>query len=135
MVEPPIEIVSRSPGGGQRRSTITGPTQLARLGVSLRTLSEDLVVAVEDDAGRSRVRRLHERAVQQVEAAVSGALGDELAALGVLELPEDASPGELRLANAQLLGWLKGLFQQLDEALSPQEGAGEGTGVGAPEGA
>jgi hypothetical protein len=122
MTDVSIQIVSRTADGGERHSTITGPDGLARLGVQLRRQSEELAAVLADPGARARLHRTHVRAVQQVERAVSGALAAELDALGVLEVPDPESASGLRLAHAQLLGWLQGLFQQLNEAAGADDG-------------
>lgn len=103
---------------------VSEPGKLMRIGVMLRELQEEVRRAEVDDAGRERLRTVHERAVEGLRSVVSGELRDELDELS-LPLPTDHVPSEseIRLAQAQLIGWLEGLFQGIQAAIVSQQQA------------
>lgn len=105
-------------------SVVSEPGKLMRIGVMLRELQEEVRRADIDDAGRERLRVVHERAVEGLRSVVSGELRDELDELSP-PLPTDHAPSEseIRLAQAQLIGWLEGLFQGIQAAIVSQQHA------------
>jgi proteasome activator-like protein len=86
-----------------------------------------------DDAGRHRLSEIHKRAVDMVKESVSPALGNELA---IYDLPFDGDPSEteIRIAHAQLIGWLNGLLMGVQAATIQrlQERQLGAPGAGAP---
>jgi len=75
-----------------------------------------------DDASRSRLREIHESSIRELEQGLAPELRDELERLS-LPFSEDATPSdaELRIAQAQLVGWLEGLFHGIQTALFAQQ--------------
>src|SRR6476659_6260839 len=82
-------------------------------------LLEDVRQSKPDEAGRKRLREVYERALTALKEGVSKELQDELETL-TLPLDNTPSESEVRLAQAQLLGWLEGLFQGIQAALWTQ---------------
>ncbi|HYB70242.1 MAG TPA: proteasome activator [Candidatus Bathyarchaeia archaeon] len=95
------------------------PAKLIRIASMIRELLQDVRQSTPDEAGRKRLREVYERALAALKEGVSKDLQDEL---DTLTLPLDATPSEseIRLAQAQLVGWLEGLFQGIQAALWTQ---------------
>ena len=117
-----VEVVRPGQGDGEQGQTaITEPAKLMRIAVMLRELQEEVRRADVDAAGRERLRVVHERAIEQLRSVLSEDLQDEL---GELTLPfEEGTPtdSEIRVAQAQLVGWLEGLFQGIQAAIFNQQ--------------
>lgn len=95
---------------GATRAELVAPAKAVRL---LGTLSDGLSELHEvtlDDAARGRVIAAHRAALIEVASAVSDPLIDELLALRFHPLDGDATPDEIRVAHAQLAGWVNGLI-------------------------
>jgi hypothetical protein len=116
-----VEVVD--PGDEQESGepAITEPGKLMRIALMLRELQEEVRRSDIDSAARDRLRVVHERALEQLRSVLSDDLQDELTEL---TLPfEDGTPtdSEIRVAQAQLIGWLEGLFQGIQTALFNQQ--------------
>jgi hypothetical protein len=100
---------------------VTRPTKLIRIATMVRTMLEEVRRAPLDDAGRRRLREIHEKSVAELEGVLSPELQHELNEV-VLPFNSDApSESELRLAQAQLVGWLEGLFHGIQATLFTQQ--------------
>lgn len=95
------------------------PAKLIRIAAMIRELLQDVRQSTPDEAGRKRLRDVYGRAVAALKEGVSKELQDELETL-VLPLGDSPSESEIRLAQAQLVGWLEGLFQGIQAALWTQ---------------
>jgi hypothetical protein len=105
---------------------VTRPTKLIRIASMVRQMLEEVRRAPLDDAGRRRMREIHERSVHELETVLSPELQQELADV-VLPFSSDApSESELRLAQAQLVGWLEGLFHGIQATLFTQQAMAQG---------
>lgn len=101
--------------------SVEQPGKLLRIAVMIREMLEEVRRAPLDVDARGHLADIHRRAVQELTAALPGALAEEL---GRLTLPLDGdvpSEAELRIAQAQLLGWLEGLFQGIQAAIASQQ--------------
>lgn len=106
-------------GEGEPHSTVQEPGKLMRIAVMLREMQEEVRRADVDAAGLERLRVVYGRAVDQLSDALSGELRDELTQLN---LPlDEASGSEIFIAQAQLIGWLEGLFQGIQAAIFSQQ--------------
>ena len=138
----PDEITSGSdlvPGSGQStaehgersgdgapevaRESVTEPAKVMRIGSMVKMLLEEVRSAPLDEASRERLAEIYERSVTELSMALSPDLQEELHALA---LPFDSdgtvpSEGELRVAKAQLVGWLEGLFHGIQATLMAQQ--------------
>lgn len=100
---------------------VTKPTKLIRIASMVRTMLDEVRRAPLDDAGRRRLREIHEKSVHELESVLSDDLKKELEEV-VLPFTSDApSESELRLAQAQLVGWLEGLFHGIQATLFTQQ--------------
>ena len=121
-----IEIVGedaseRSPDAADARSEIAEPAKLMRIALMLRELQEEVRRAEMDAAGRDRLRVVHERAMTQLRSVLSGELQDELLELSLPFDEGTPTESEIRVAQAQLIGWLEGLFQGIQAAIFNQQ--------------
>ncbi|MGI5212683.1 bacterial proteasome activator family protein [Plantactinospora sp. CA-290183] len=101
---------------------IEQPAKVMRIGSMIKQLLEEVKSAPLDDASRTRLREIHQRSIVELEDGLAPELRDELERLS-LPFSEDAAPseGELRIAHAQLVGWLEGLFHGIQAALVAQQ--------------
>ncbi len=98
------------------------PAKVMRIGTMIKQLLEEVRAAPLDDASRNRLREIHQTSIQELEQALAPELQDELERL-VSPFTEDSTPSdaELRIAQAQLVGWLEGLFHGIQTALFAQQ--------------
>lgn len=98
---------------------VSQPAKLLRIAAMVRELLEDVRKSAPDEAGRKRLRSIYERALTTLKEGLSEELQKELE---TLTLPLDGTPSEseIRLAQAQLVGWLEGLFHGIQAALWAQ---------------
>ena len=100
---------------------VSEPAKVMRVGSMVRQLLEEVRRAPLDEAGRTRLRDIHEMAVHELAESLSPDLREEL---GRFTLPFDdeaPSEAELRVAQAQLVGWLEGLFHGIQATLFAQQ--------------
>lgn len=125
-----VEIISGltssgSDDEGDQRSVVDlveQPAKVMRIGTMIKQLLEEVRVAPLDDASRSRLREIHQTSVRELEDGLAPELRDELERL-TLPFSENSVPSdaELRIAQAQLVGWLEGLFHGIQTALFAQQ--------------
>jgi hypothetical protein len=98
------------------------PAKVMRIGTMIKQLLEEVRAAPLDDASRNRLREIHATSVRELEDGLAPELREELDRLA-LPFTEDAVPSdaELRVAQAQLVGWLEGLFHGIQTALFAQQ--------------
>lgn len=101
---------------------IEQPAKVMRIGTMIKQLLEEVRAAPLDDASRNRLREVHAASIAELEDGLAPELREELDRL-TLPLREDAPPSdaELRIAQAQLVGWLEGLFHGIQTALFAQQ--------------
>ncbi len=105
---------------------ITSPTKLIRIASMVRTLLDEVRRAPLDDAGRFRLREIHQRSLDELESVLSPDLTKELSEVVLPFTSDTPSESELRLAQAQLVGWLEGLFHGIQATLFTQQAAAQG---------
>ena len=98
------------------------PANVMRIGSMIRQLLEEVRNAPLDEAARARLRDIHARSLAELEDGLAPELVDELERLS-LPFTDEAVPSEaeLRIAQAQLVGWLEGLFHGIQTALFAQQ--------------
>jgi len=98
------------------------PAKVMRIGTMIKQLLEEVRAAPLDDATRNRLREIHATSIRELEEGLAPELRDELDRL-TLPFTEGAVPSdaELRIAQAQLVGWLEGLFHGIQTALFAQQ--------------
>ncbi len=109
---------------GERALTdlVEQPAKVMRIGSMIRQLLEEVKAAPLDDASRQRLRDIHQASIKELEEGLAPELVEELERLS-LPFMEDATPSdaELRIAQAQLVGWLEGLFHGIQTAIYAQQ--------------
>ena len=105
-----------------QNETVTEPAKVMRIGSMVKQLLEEVRQSPLDEASRERLAEIYERSIVEVSEALSPDLREEL---HMLALPfKDGvvpSEGELRVAKAQLVGWLEGLFHGIQATLFAQQ--------------
>ncbi|HET7237188.1 MAG TPA: proteasome activator [Actinomycetota bacterium] len=119
--EPPAAAGTSEPEN-DRQESITQPAKLLRIASMVRELLEETRQASLDEPGRIRLRQIYERSVDELSEVLSDDLRAELQTLAppMQGVPTDA---EIRVAQAQLVGWLEGLFHGIQAALFAQQAA------------
>jgi hypothetical protein len=105
---------------------ISSPTKLIRIASMVRTMLDEVRRAPLDDAGRRRLREIHERSLEELESVLSPDLQQELTEVVLPLTSDDPTESELRLAQAQVVGWLEGLFHGIQATLFTQQAAAQG---------
>ncbi len=97
------------------------PAKVMRIGGMIRQLLEEVKSAPLDDASRARLREIHEQSIAELEDGLAPELVGELQRLSLPFDAESPTDAELRIAQAQLVGWLEGLFHGIQAALYAQQ--------------
>ncbi|MFF4256290.1 bacterial proteasome activator family protein [Streptomyces sp. NPDC001663] len=98
------------------------PAKVMRIGSMIKQLLEEVRVAPLDEASRVRLKEIHRSSVKELEDGLAPELVEELERLS-LPFTDDGTPSdaELRIAQAQLVGWLEGLFHGIQTTLFAQQ--------------
>ncbi len=109
---------------GERHVTelVEQPAKVMRIGSMIRQLLDEVKAAPLDEASRQRLKEIHAASIKELESGLAPELVEELERLS-LPFTEDGTPseGELRIAQAQLVGWLEGLFHGIQTAIYAQQ--------------
>ncbi|MCE9516763.1 MAG: bacterial proteasome activator family protein [Mycobacterium sp.] len=123
-VIPGPEAGETAEGDDERSITdlVEQPAKVMRIGTMIKQLLEEVKAAPLDDASRARLREIHATSIRELEDGLAPELREELQRLA-LPFSEDTVPSdaELRVAQAQLVGWLEGLFHGIQTALFAQQ--------------
>jgi hypothetical protein len=117
------EIVSEDSGSRTERPTpdVSEPSKLIRIASMTRAMLEEVRDTPLDDAGKSRLVAIYEGSLEELKEVLSDDLVEELDSV-FLPITEPApSEGELRIVQAQLVGWLEGLFHGIQASLITQQ--------------
>ena len=139
------EVVEAPVVEGEEESgeAVSQPAKVMRIGAMIRQLLEEVRQAPLDEASRSRLKEIYETSVRELAEGLSPDLRDELARLALPFDQDSPSDAELRIAQAQLVGWLEGLFhgiqatlfaQQMQARQQLEEMSRRGLPAGAPDG-
>jgi hypothetical protein len=124
---PEIIMVPRRPLGEQaparpeETETVSSPAKVMRIGSMVRQLLEEVRQAPLDEAGRTRLREILDISVRELAGSLSPDLAAELDRVTLPLDKETPSEAELRVAQAQLVGWLEGLFHGIQATLFAQQ--------------
>lgn len=101
---------------------IEQPGKVMRIGSMIKQLLEEVRAAPLDEASRARLKEIHAKSITELEDGLAPELRAELERLS-LPFTDDVTPTEpeLRIAQAQLVGWLEGLFHGIQAALVAQQ--------------
>lgn len=102
-------------------SSIEEPGKVMRIGTMSRQLLDEVRRAPLDEAGRARLREIYEKAVDELADVLSEDLRAELASFVLPFTADTPTEAELRVAQAQLVGWLEGLFHGIQATLFAQQ--------------
>jgi Protein of unknown function (DUF2587) len=118
--------MSEPTGEGGETETISSPGKVMRIGSMIKQLLEEVRHAPLDERSRVRLREVYQQSVKELASSLSPDLREELE---LLALPfadtEVPSESELRIAQAQLVGWLEGLFHGIQATLFAQQMAAQ----------
>ncbi|HSA51732.1 MAG TPA: bacterial proteasome activator family protein [Yinghuangia sp.] len=126
IVGPDGMAVSGAEGGENGELAVTDmveqPAKVMRIGSMIKQLLEEVRAAPLDEASRVRLADIHKGSIKELEKGLAPELVEELERL-TLPFNEDNVPteAELRIAQAQLVGWLEGLFHGIQTALFAQQ--------------
>jgi hypothetical protein len=108
---------------GERHITdlVEQPAKVMRIGSMIRQLLEEVKSAPLDEASRQRLKEIHQSSIKELEAGLAPELIEELERLSLPFTEQTPSEAELRIAQAQLVGWLEGLFHGIQTAIYAQQ--------------
>jgi hypothetical protein len=124
--EPDVVVAARDrtdagDDGDEITSMVEQPAKVMRIGTMIKQLLEEVRAAPLDEAGRQRLREIHDLSIHELEEGLSAELRDELERFSLPFESDTPSEAELRIAQAQLVGWLEGLFHGIQTALVAQQ--------------
>lgn len=119
---PPREAAETDEEPKSVTDLVEEPAKVMRIGNMIRQLLAEVKSAPLDDASRQRLRAIHYTSIIELKKGLAPELADELERL-TLPFSDNATPSdaELRIAQAQLVGWLEGLFHGIQTALFAQQ--------------
>ncbi|RBQ21266.1 DUF2587 domain-containing protein [Spongiactinospora rosea] len=126
VVDPQGVPVKDENGDSEERSVtelVEQPAKVMRIGSMIRQLLEEVRAAPLDEASRKRLKEIHQSSIKELEDGLAPELVDELERLSLPFTNDDQPPSdaELRVAHAQLVGWLEGLFHGIQTTLFAQQ--------------
>ena len=127
-IEPPGSPDSVAPDSGAPSEPPPGtglPTKLIRIASMTRAMLEEVRHAPLDDQGKARLAAVHSRSLDELREMLPADLLDEFNEIMVPLHHEKPSEPELRIAQAQLIGWLEGLFHGIQASLFSQQMAAQ----------
>jgi Protein of unknown function (DUF2587) len=121
-VDPRLMAASQEDDDRSLTDLVEQPAKVMRIGTMIKQLLEEVRAAPLDEASRNRLREIHATSIRELEEGLAPELREELDRL-TLPFTEGAVPSdaELRIAQAQLVGWLEGLFHGIQTALFAQQ--------------
>jgi hypothetical protein len=122
---PELVVVPNATDGSQpdpaKVESVAEPAKVMRIGSMVKELLEEVRRAPLDEAGRARLREIHEKSIHELAEGLSPDLQEELARFSLPFDEQAPTEAELRIAQAQLVGWLEGLFHGIQAALFAQQ--------------
>jgi hypothetical protein len=103
------------------REAIQQPAKVMRIGTMVKQLLDEVRQAPMDEAGRARLREIYEQSIRELSGGLSEDLSQELDRMALPFDDKVPSEAELRVAQAQLVGWLEGLFHGIQATLVAQQ--------------
>ena len=119
---PPDETRERSTNPAD---LVEQPAKVMRIGSMVKQLLDEVRSAPLDEKGRARLAEIHQRSITELEDGLAPELVEELERITLPFSDESPSDAELRIAQAQLVGWLEGLFHGIQTALVAQQMAAQ----------
>jgi hypothetical protein len=121
VVDPAVPGPGNEIAEAEPSEQVTRPTKLIRIASMVRALLEEARRAPLDDIGRRSLKEIHERSIHELEEILSPDLRKELGEVRLSFSSDTPSESELRIAQAQLVGWLEGLFHGIQATLFTQQ--------------
>jgi hypothetical protein len=122
-IDPSAEqSVPEESGGEERSGSYVSAPKLMRIASMTRAMLDEVRQSELDEAGRRRILETHQASLEEMRDVLSDDLREELADM-FMPLEGDASESELRIVQAQLVGWLEGLFAGIQATLLSQQAA------------
>jgi hypothetical protein len=122
---PSTDGADRPDVSAEHDEQVSRPAKLIRIASMVRTMLEEVRRAPLDEEGRVALRRIHERSLRELEGILSPALREELDEVALDFDADVPTESELRIAQAQLVGWLEGLFHGIQATLFTQQVAAQ----------
>jgi Bacterial proteasome activator len=117
-----VETPEDEPGRGE--TSISEPTKLIRIASMTRAMLDEVRQAPLDEGGRRRLADVHARSLDELREVLSPDLLEEFNEI-MVPLDGEVTEAELRIAQAQLIGWLEGLFHGIQASLWSQQMAAQ----------
>ena len=117
LVDPAPQETDEEPA----KNSVDEPAKVMRVGTMIRQLLDEVRQTPLDEPSRDRLREIYETSIKEIAASVSPDLRDELDRLALPFAEGTPTDAELRIAQAQLVGWLEGLFHGIQATLFAQQ--------------
>ena len=117
LVDPTAEASEDEPA----KNSVDEPARVMRVGTMIRQLLDEVRQTTLDEPSRDRLREIYETSIKEIADSVSPDLRDELDRLALPFGEGTPTDAELRIAQAQLVGWLEGLFHGIQATLFAQQ--------------
>ncbi|HRV66149.1 MAG: bacterial proteasome activator family protein [Actinobacteria bacterium] len=119
---PKVVVMPQDEDGQNVADLVEQPAKVMRIGSMIKQLLDEVKSAPLDEAARQRLKQIHATSIKELEDGLAPELIEELDRLS-LPFTDDSVPSEaeLRIAQAQLVGWLEGLFHGIQTALFAQQ--------------
>jgi hypothetical protein len=117
----PDEVLDPGADDFDEAAMVASPAKVMRIGSMTKQLLDEVRAAPLDEAGRTRLREIYDLSVRELASALSPDLAAELDRMAIPFGEGTPSEAELRIAQAQLVGWLEGLFHGIQATLMAQQ--------------
>jgi hypothetical protein len=121
VVDPPSASPEEEQAAPVEGEVVSQPAKLIRIASMVRNMLEEVRRAPLDDAGRKMLRQIHDKSLHELEDVLSPDLREELKEVTLPFADATPSESELRIAQAQLVGWLEGLFHGIQATMFTQQ--------------
>jgi hypothetical protein len=115
------EVVEAATDGDEATPAVSQPAKVMRVGTMIKELLNEVRNSSLDEASRERLRDIYDQSVRELSESLSDDLREELERLALPFDEDTPSEAELRVAKAQLVGWLEGLFHGIQATLFAQQ--------------
>lgn len=120
-LQEPVEAQVVQEEDAEEGAFVTEPSKLIRIASMTRAMLEEVREAPLDEAGRQRLVAIYQSSIDELREVLSDDLKEELDSIFLPLESESPSESELRIAQAQLVGWLEGLFHGIQASLWSQQ--------------
>jgi len=120
-ITPEVVNAPADEGDQDEGTFVTEPSKLIRIASMTRAMLEEVRASGMDDLGRQRLLAVYHRSIDELRDVLSDDLKDELDSIFVPLESETPTEAEIRVAQAQLVGWLEGLFHGIQASLWSQQ--------------